>query len=188
MALAGKGVLYQIICQVQFQEPGMLHRGELPRAVLGLHQSRLGCALLSRWVSSLTYLAIPMPTQHIWPRLWQEEIPTSLWERDRAGGKEAVPRIFHIPLPFPMCLSSRARVVLTTNPRLPGPQQTSVPAIADCWRGTESPSDESWHASSCATALGRSFTPPVGGRTPEKNPCLFSPASSDWGCGWWSLT
>lgn len=79
MALSGKGVLCQIICQVQFQETGRLHREELTRAVPRLCQSRLGCALLPCWVSSLTYLALAV-TQHIWPRLWQDEMPISLGE------------------------------------------------------------------------------------------------------------
>lgn len=47
-----------------------LHSEEVPRAVLRLHWPRLGYALLSCWVSSLTYLAVAVPTQHIWPCLW----------------------------------------------------------------------------------------------------------------------
>lgn len=112
-----------------------------------------------------------------------------LWERDRAvRRKESVPRTFHTSLPFPMCFSNWACLVLTAKPWLTDSQQTSVPAAAVCRIDTESPSDGSWYAGSCTAALGGSFTPLIGDGTPEKNPSFISPASPAQGCGWWGLT
>lgn len=85
----------------------------------------------------------------------------SLRERDRAGGgKESVPRTSHVPLPFPMCPSSRARVLPTPKPWLPGSQQISAPAVAGVWADLKSPSNGSRDAGSWTTARGGPFMLP----------------------------